>query len=72
MKFSAGITLWLGVVFTVVTAGYGAYGWLQLVDMPPGQARDDARGYVMYWMFLGVIGAACAVVSWWIARTEKD
>jgi hypothetical protein len=71
MKFSASITFWLGVVFTLLTAGYGVFGWLQLGDMPPGQERDDARGYVMFWMFLGAIGVACAMVSWWIARTER-
>jgi hypothetical protein len=40
--------------------------------MPAGQERDDADGFVFFWMFLGAIGVASAWVSWRMMRGAED
>ena len=68
MKLSASITLWLSLVLGAACIAYGGYGWLAIDAMPIGEARDDARGFAIFWLFLGAVGVACAVVSWLMMR----
>lgn len=70
MKLSAQITFVMSVAFAVLCLGYGAFGWHELAGVSPGPERDDARGYVYFWAFLGAIGVVSAVVSWRMMRGE--
>ena len=70
MRLSAQITLYTSIAFALLCLGYGAYGWHELGAMPMGQERDDAHGYVFFWLFLGAIGAASAWYAWRIAQRE--
>ena len=72
MRFSATLTLWMAVAFAALCLGYGIYGWTEIGGMPPGQERDDTRGFVMYWLFLGAVGVGGALVSWWMRRNTSD
>jgi hypothetical protein len=71
MKLSAQLTLYMSIAFGLLCLGYAAYGWVELGGMPAGQERDDARGFVYFWLFLGAIGAVSAWVSWKMARAEE-
>ena len=68
MKLSAQLTLVMSIVFAALCLGYVGYGWWESSAMPEGQARDDARGFVYFWLFLGAVGVASAIVSWLMAR----
>lgn len=70
MKLSAALTLWLSLAFAALCLAYAGYGWHGLEAMPTGAERDDARGYAMFWLFLGAIGLACAAVSYWMTRSS--
>ena len=70
MRLSAQLTLYISIAFALLCFGYAAYGWYQVGAMPVGQEREDARGFVYYWLFLGAIGAAMAWVSWWMMRGD--
>jgi len=72
MKLSATLTLWLSVVFAALCLGYGLYGWIEQWSMPLGQERDDARGFALYFMFLGCVGVAGAIVSWRMTRMRDE
>ena len=71
MKLSAQLTLWLSVVFGVLCLGYGIYGWTEHLNMPTGQEREDARGFAFYFMFLGMVGVAGAIISWIMVRMPE-
>lgn len=71
MKLSASITLWLSLVFALICLGYAVYGWIEIGSMPNGTARDDAQGFVYFYVFLGTIGLVLAAVSWWMVRTDE-
>ena len=71
MKLSAVLTLWLSLVFAALCLGYGAYGWMEQWSMPLGQERDDARGFALFYLFLGAVGLAAAILSWRMTRMEE-
>ena len=72
MKLSAGITFWMSLLFATLTLGYGLYGYIESSSMTAGQDHDDARGFAMFWMFLGTIGVVMAVVSWRMMRDSGE
>ena len=68
MKISAQFAFWGGIVFAVVCGGYGLYGLSMLdADMTDVQ-RADGRGFALFFLFLGAIGAVTAFVSWLMIR----
>lgn len=71
MKLSATLTLWLSTVFATLCLGYGLYGFVESTGMPLGQERDDARGFAFYFMFLGMVGVAGALISWRMTRMDE-
>ena len=55
------------VCFSVVIHGY--YGLAGITDP---QQLDDAKGFMMFWGFLGVIGVASGAGSWWLIRKQPE
>ncbi len=70
MKLSATLTLWLSVVFAALCLAYGIFGWVEQTAMPSGPDREDARGFALYFIFLGCVGVAGAIVSWRMTRMD--
>ena len=70
MKLSAQLTLFMSAAFALLCIGYAGYGWYQTGAMPSGQERDDARGFVFFWLFLGAVGVASAWYSWRLAQRD--
>lgn len=71
MKLSATLTLWMSVIFAALSLSYGIYGWVEQASMPLGQEREDARGFALYFIFLGCVGVAGAIVSWRMTRMRE-
>jgi hypothetical protein len=55
------------VCFSVVIHGY--YG---LADITDPKVLADAKGFMMFWAFLGAIGVACGAGSWWLIRNQPE
>lgn len=72
MKLSATLTLWLSMIFAALCLSYGIYGWIEHAGMPLGPEREDARGFALYFIFLGCVGVAGAIVSWRMTRMRED
>ncbi len=70
MKLSAQMALVISILFAALCLGYALYGWVQMGDMPVGPERDEARGYIWYWAFLGAVGVVSAIISWWMIKTK--
>ena len=71
MKLSLTLTFAIAIAFTALCLAYAGYGWWELGAMPAGQARDDARGFALFWAFLGAIGLVSAYVAWRLTRGEQ-
>ena len=69
MKISAQFSMWASVVFALACFGV-AFNGLSEIDAVDAAVRADARGYAYFWLFLGAVAVASALVSWWIVRRE--
>lgn len=69
MKISVHIAMWLSLAFAVLCITYGIVGLTSLDASATATTREDAHGFAMFWLFLGLIGLVSAVGSWWMLRT---
>ena len=72
MKISAQFTLWGSAAFAVFCLAYALSGLSSLDGMADDAARADARGFALFWLFLGVVGVVMAIVSWWMVRHSDE
>ena len=72
MKISAQFSMWGSVVFALFCLGYAFSGFSSLDGMADDATRADARGFALFWLFLGCIGIIMAIVSWWMVTREHD
>ena len=70
MRITAQFSMWASVVFALVCLYVGFSGLSQIDALADAAARSDGRGFALFWLFLGAIGVACALASWWIIRRE--
>lgn len=70
MRISAQLALGMAIIFAVVCFGVAYDGFTQLDAMTDANDRSDARGYALFWLFLGAVGLASGVASWWIVRRD--
>ena len=70
MKITAQFSMWGSVAFALVCLYVGFSGLSQIDVIGDADARSDGRGFAFFWLFLGAIGVACALASWWIIRRE--
>lgn len=68
MKLSAQLVLWLSLAFAAVCIAYAGFGFSSIDVGADPQVAADSRGYAWFWLFLGGIGLAMAVVSWLMAK----
>ena len=64
MKISAQFAFWASVVFAIACIAYAGFGFSSIDASMSESARDDSRGYAWFWLFMGAIGSATALVSW--------
>ena len=72
MKISAQFALGLAIVFAVVCFGVAYDGFAHLDAMSDDAARSDARGFALFWLFLGAVGLASGFASWWTIHHESN
>jgi len=69
MRISLHLAMWLATGFAALCIAYGVVGFTSLDADATAAMRDDAHGFAMFWMFLGVVGLACAGGSWWLLKS---
>ncbi len=72
MKISAQLGLWGSIVFALVCLYVAWDGFSSIDAAMPAQARDDARGFAWFWLFLAGVGALSGLASWWIVRRSDE
>ena len=71
MKISAQMTIVMAAIFALVCFGVAISGLNAIGEMTDPVQIADARGFAMFWAFLGFIAVIMGAVSWWIVRTQK-
>lgn len=72
MKISAQMALVVSILFALVCFGVAVKGFLSMGDIADAKTLSDARGFALFWAFLGTVGAVFAGISWWMIRTHKE
>ncbi|HET9047281.1 MAG TPA: hypothetical protein VFO33_10010 [Casimicrobiaceae bacterium] len=72
MRISAHFALWGAIVFALVCLYVAWDGFSSLDGLTNPQAREDARGFAWFWLFLAGVGGLAGVASWWILRSSAD
>ena len=70
MKLSAQLMLGMAIVFSVVCFGVACDGFTNIDTMADAAAQSEARGFAWYWTFLGAVGVASGLASWWMIRHD--
>ena len=72
MRLSAQMTMVVAVIFAIICFGVAITGFTSMGDITDPTQLSDARGFALFWTFLGVVGVVFGWLSWWIVRTHKD
>jgi len=62
----------MAVIFALAAFAVAITGYNSIGDMTDPVQIADARGFAMFWAFLGFIAVMMGAVSWWIMRTHKN
>jgi len=70
MKITAQFGMWSSLVFAILCLGVAFDGFSHLDALTDETQRADGRGYAYFWLFLGMIAVASALLSRWIVKRE--
>ncbi len=66
------MTIVMAAIFAVACFSVAITGLHAIGELTDPVQIADARGFSMFWAFLGVISVGMGAVSVWIVRTQKD
>jgi hypothetical protein len=72
LKISMRLSVILSVVFAAICFGVAINGFSSLGDISDPAQRADGRGFVLFWAFLGAVGAVFALLGVWLLKTYKE
>lgn len=72
MKISAQMTIVMAAIFALVFFGVAITGYNAIGEMTDPVQIADAKGFTMFWAFLGCVAVVMCAVSVWMVRTHKD
>jgi hypothetical protein len=71
MKISAQITVLFAAIFAVACFAVSIAGFSAIGELKDPAQISDARGFAMFWAFLGLVAVALGAVSVWMVKTQK-
>lgn len=72
MKVSAQLALGMAIAFALVCFGVAYDGFTNIDTMADAAAQADARGFAWFWTFLGAVGLAAGLASWWMIQHDPE
>jgi hypothetical protein len=72
MRITATLAAVFAMVFAVVCFAFALTGFTSLGEITDPVQATDARGFAWFWAFLASVGVAFGLLSWWMARTQRD
>ena len=61
----------IAATFAIICFGVAITGFVSVGDLTDAAQTADAKGYALFWTFLGAIAVATGTVSWWLLRTQQ-
>ncbi len=72
MKISAQLTVIIAVIFAIICFSVAITGFNALGSITDPVQAADAKGFAMFWAFLGAIAVVFGALGVWMVRTHKD
>ena len=72
MKISAQLTVIFASIFAIACFAVAIAGFTSIGELKDPAQISDARGFAMFWAFLGLVAAALGGVSIWMVKTQKQ
>jgi hypothetical protein len=71
MRISAQLTMVMAAIMALLCFGVAITGFTSLGEITDPEVLSDARGFALFWAFLGIIAVVFGLASWWIVRTGR-
>ena len=71
MNISLRMAMMMSAIFGMLSLAYAVYGFVSLGDITDPTQMADARGFVLFWTFLGSISIVLGLLAWWIERAQS-
>jgi hypothetical protein len=71
VRLSLQVTIVIAAIFVVVCFGVAITGYSSLGDIADPVQAADAKGFALFWAFLGTIAVALGAGSLWLLKTGK-
>ena len=62
----------MAAIFALLAFGVALTGFNAVSDLTDPVQIADAKGFAMFWAFLGFVAVIMGAISWWIVRTHKE
>lgn len=72
MKITAQWSMVIAAVFSSVCFAVAMKGFMALDEITDPAQLSDAKGFAMFWAFLGTVGLLTGIGSFVMMRSEKD
>jgi hypothetical protein len=71
LKLSMQATMFVSGIVAAICLGVAISGFSSLGEIADPATAADARGFALFWAFLGGVAIVLGVLAWWIARNDK-
>ena len=72
MKISAQMSVIIAAIFSAVCYGVALTGYNSLGGITDPVQLSDAKGFIMFWAFLGSVGVVFGALGIWMVKTHKE
>ena len=72
LKLSMQATVLMSGLLAVICLGVAASGFFSLGEIADPAAAADARGFALFWAFLGGVAIVLGALAWRLARNGKE
>ena len=72
MNITLRMAMIMAAIFAAVTLSVAVSGFIGLRDITDPTQAADARGFALFWTFLGAIAIGLGSLAWWIERSQRN
>ena len=62
----------MATILALVSLAVAVSGFIGLGDITDPTQASDARGFALFWAFLGAIAIGLGSLAWWIERSQRN
>jgi hypothetical protein len=72
MRITAQLSVIAAAIFAIICFGVAINGFMSMGEIKDPAQLADARGFALFWAFLGTLGVVFGGVGVWIVKTHQE